>query len=250
MSYVIFRSESINTLKDLGEIGAHNKRDKKSYKSNPDIDMSRSKNNIEIVPLNERYSKGYYELVKDYKKEYEEKQKTTREDRRKSFDKMLDDSNSVVADELMFTSDNDFFKGMSKKDIKDRIKYLNKTFDMESFLYQRIGTLSTGQTQRVSIARCLMHDPKYYILDEPTSGLDIISSKVILDTIKEEKDKGKCILYSTHYMEEAESICDRVVLMNNGKIITIGTPEEIKKKTNTSNLREAFFALTGGDNYE
>ena len=65
-----------------------------------------------------RYSKGYYELVKDYKKEYEEKQKTTREDRRKSFDKMLDDSNSVVADELLFTSDNEFFKGMSKKDIK------------------------------------------------------------------------------------------------------------------------------------
>ena len=118
MSYAIFRSESINTLKDLGEIGAHNKRDKKSYKSNPDIDMSRSKNNLEIVPLNERYSKGYYELVKEYKKEYEEKQKNTREDRRKPFDKMLDDSNSVVADELMFTSDNDFFKDMSKKDIK------------------------------------------------------------------------------------------------------------------------------------
>ncbi len=109
MSYAIFRCESINTLRDLGEIGAHNKRDKRAYKSNPDID---------IVPLNERYSKGYYELVKDYKKEYEEKQKTTREDRRKSFDKMLNDSNSVVADELLFTSDNDFFKGMSKKDIK------------------------------------------------------------------------------------------------------------------------------------
>ena len=77
MSYAIFRSESINTLKDLGEIGAHNKRDKKSYKSNPDIDMSKSKNNIEIVPLNERYSKGYYELVKEYRKEYEEKQKIT-----------------------------------------------------------------------------------------------------------------------------------------------------------------------------
>ena len=78
MSYAIFRSESINTLKDLGEIGAHNKRDKKSYKSNPDIDMSRSKNNIEIVPLNDRYSKGYYELVKDYKKECEEKQKNNK----------------------------------------------------------------------------------------------------------------------------------------------------------------------------
>ena len=118
MSYAIFRSESINTIKDLGQIGAHNKRDKKAYQSNPDIDISKSKNNIDIVPLSDKYTKGYYELVKDYKKEYEEKQLTTREDRRKSFDKMLDDSNSVVADELLFTSDNDFFKGMSKKEIK------------------------------------------------------------------------------------------------------------------------------------
>ena len=118
MSYAIFRVEPINTLKDLGQIGAHNKRDKKAYLSNPDIDMSKTKNNIDIVPLSEKYTKGYYELVKEYKQEYEEKQKTTREDRRKPFNKMLDDSNSVVADELLFTSDNDFFKNMSKKDIK------------------------------------------------------------------------------------------------------------------------------------
>ena len=118
MSYAIFRVEPINTLKDLGQIGAHNKRDKKAYKSNPDINISRTKNNIDIVPLSEKYTKGYYELVKEYKKEYEEKQKTTREDRRKPFNKMLDDSNSVVADELLFTSDNDFFKNMSKRDIK------------------------------------------------------------------------------------------------------------------------------------
>ena len=118
MSYAIFRVEPINTLKDLGQIGAHNKRDKKVYLSNPDIDMSKTKNNIDIVPLSEKYTKGYYELVKEYKKEYEEKQKTTREDRRKPFNKMLDDSNSVVADELLFTSDNDFFKNMSKRDIK------------------------------------------------------------------------------------------------------------------------------------
>ena len=135
---------------------------------------------------------------------------------------------------------------MNKSDIKNRIEYLTKTFDMSSFLYQRIGSLSTGQTQRVGIARCLIHSPKYYILDEPTSGLDIISSKVILDTIKKEKENNKCILYSTHYMEEAESICDRVVLMNNGKIIIIDTPNNIKKKTNTNNLRDAFFVLTGG----
>lgn len=139
---------------------------------------------------------------------------------------------------------------MSKQDIINRIKELSKTFSMETFLHQKIGTLSTGQTQRVGIARCLMHNPKYYILDEPTSGLDIISSKVILDTIKKEKEVGKCILYSTHYMEEADNICDRVVLMNHGKIIIIDTPEEIKKKTNTTNLRDAFFTLTRGDNNE
>ena len=133
MSYAIFRSESINTIKDLGQIGAHNKRDKKAYKSNPDIDISRTKNNMDIVPLSEKYSQGFYNLVKDYKKEYEEKQLTTREDRRKPFDKMLDDSNSVVADELLFTSDNDFFKGMSKKEIK---KWADTCME---FVYEDLG---------------------------------------------------------------------------------------------------------------
>ena len=84
-------------------------------------------------------------------------------------------------------------------------------------------------------------------MDEPTSGLDIISSKVILDMIKEEKKNNKCILYSTHYMEEAENICDRVILINKGEIIIEGTPSDIKKKTNTDNLRDAFFALTEGN---
>lgn len=140
------------------------------------------------------------------------------------------------------------YYGMNKKDITSKIKELNKKFNMEEFLYQNIGSLSTGQTQRVSIARCLVHNPKYYILDEPTSGLDIISSKVILDTIKEEKQNNKSILYSTHYMEEADTICDRVLLINKGQIITIGTPKEIKEKTNTNNLRDAFFVLVGDNN--
>ena len=74
------------------------------------------------------------------------------------------------------------------------------------------------------------------------------SSKVILDTIKEEKEKNKCILYSTHYMEEADTICDKVILINKGQIITSGTPEEIKEKTHTNNLRDAFFVLVGDEN--
>ncbi len=133
-----------------------------------------------------------------------------------------------------------------KNKLDDRINAIIKRFGMESFKHQRIETLSTGQYQRTGISRCLVHNPKYYILDEPTSGLDVISSKVILDFVKEEKKNNKCILYSTHYMEEAENICDKIVMINKGSVIAIGTPEEIRKQTNTTNLRDGFFALIGG----
>ncbi len=135
---------------------------------------------------------------------------------------------------------------MDESKIDERIEKVVKQFNMESFKNQRIGSLSTGQGQRVGVSRCVLHDPHYYIFDEATSGLDIISSQVILDFIKDEKKRGKCIIYSTHYMEEAENICDRVVLINKGKVIAIGTPEEILKKTNTSNIRDAFLNMIGG----
>lgn len=141
------------------------------------------------------------------------------------------------------------FYNMEESQIDKRIKEISKRLKMDKFLYNRIDRLSTGQTQKVNIARSFIHDPKYYILDEVTSGLDIISSQIILDFIKEEKKNKKCVLYSTHYMEEAENICDECIMINHGKIIATGTPEEIKKHTKTSNLREAFFALIGG-NYE
>ena len=136
--------------------------------------------------------------------------------------------------------------GVSKENAEKRIKELSKVLNMDSFLYNKIANLSTGQTQRVNIARCLVHDPKYYILDEATTGLDIISSQIILDFIKQEKQKGKTILYSTHYMEEAENICDRVIMINKGVVINSGTPEKIKADTNTTNLRDSFFAMIGG----
>lgn len=154
--------------------------------------------------------------------------------------------NSISAYELLKMCC-DFYKVEKDKQDK-RIKEISKILDMDKFLHNRISNLSTGQTQRVNIARCLVHDPKYYILDEATSGLDIISSQIILDFIKEEKKRGKTILYSTHYMEEAENICDKVIMLNNGKILKEGTPLEIKKFTNTSNLRDSFFKLLGGEN--
>ncbi len=135
------------------------------------------------------------------------------------------------------------FYGVDSSIIKEKIKKISTYLNMDSFLHQKIGNLSTGQTQRVNIARCLIHDPKYYILDEATSGLDIISSQIILDFIKKEKENGKTILYSTHYMEEAENICDKVLLIHHGEVIKRGTPHDILESTNTSNLRDAFFKL-------
>lgn len=136
---------------------------------------------------------------------------------------------------------------LKEEEIPKKIAEIANRFRLQDFLHQKIENLSTGQIQRVNIARCTIHNPKYYILDEATSGLDIISSKTILDFIKEEKKNNKGIIYSTHYMEEAENICDRVILIHHGKVIKEGTPKNIIKETKTTNLRDAFFALIGGD---
>ena len=134
MSYAIFRVEPINKLKDLGQIGAHNTRTKEAYKSNPDIDKSKSINNINLVPITHKdYYTSYMNLVKDYKKQHDEKQKIERENRKKTFSQMLDDSNSVVADELLFTSDKEFFKDMTRNEI---IKWAECCMD---FVYEDIG---------------------------------------------------------------------------------------------------------------
>ncbi|GAA0864683.1 ABC transporter ATP-binding protein [Paraclostridium tenue] len=141
---------------------------------------------------------------------------------------------------------------MPKEEIEKSIKQVIDIMDMESFIDNRIENLSTGQTQRTSIARCLIHSPKVYIFDEPTLGLDVISSKSIIDFMKNEKEKGKTVLYSTHYMEEAETLCDRIMMIHKGEVIAMGTPKELKEKTNTNNLRDVFITLASerGDLFE
>ena len=157
---------------------------------------------------------------------------------------------TAIAPNLSVKENLEFMAGVYKiKDKDTKINELIKMFKLEEVLKQKAKTLSGGWQRKVSIAIALINNPQILFLDEPTLGLDVIARKELWKVIESLKGKVTIIL-TTHYMEEAESICDRVVLMNNGKIITIGTPEEIKKKTNTSNLREAFFALTGGDNYE
>lgn len=136
--------------------------------------------------------------------------------------------------------------GFSKEDIGKQVERICGLLQMESFIDNRIEKLSTGQKQRTSIARCLIHNPDIYIFDEPTLGLDIISSKAIIDFMKQEKADGKSVLYSTHYMEEAEFLCDRIIMIDKGKIIASGTPHELKETTGTDNLRDTFFAYMEG----
>lgn len=133
--------------------------------------------------------------------------------------------------------------GIPEKTAKERIARISRILSMEEFMDNRIEKLSTGQMQRASIARCLVHDPQVYIFDEPTLGLDIISSAAIIDFMKRERDRGKTVLYSTHYMEEAEYLCDRIVMIHQGKIISEGTPAQLKEKTAQGSLRDVFAGL-------
>ncbi len=133
MNYGIFRSEPIMTLNDLAQIGSHNKREKKAYNSNPNIKLELTKNNIELVPLKEKYVKGFHNLTKEYRKQHEEKQKTERDDRKRSYSEMLNKSKSVVADELLFTATNKFFKDKDKDFI---LEWANTCMD---FVYNDLG---------------------------------------------------------------------------------------------------------------
>jgi len=132
---------------------------------------------------------------------------------------------------------------MPDEAIRSRTEKLIEIFDMKSFQNSHCDRLSTGQKQRVNLARVLLHDPPVIILDEPTAGLDIISSRTILDFIRTAKHDGKCILFSTHYMTEAEILCDRLAVIHNGKILECDTLEGLKTKTEKHSLVDVFFHL-------
>ncbi len=133
--------------------------------------------------------------------------------------------------------------GLTKEEIDSRIDKISEVLKLGAFIDNRIEKLSTGQTQRASISRCLIHNPMLYIFDEPTLGLDIISSNSIIEFMKQEREQGKTVLYSTHYMEEAEYLCDRIILLDKGKIIAQGTLDELRALTGKDKLRDIFNSL-------
>ena len=137
--------------------------------------------------------------------------------------------------------------GLDGPALRDRVTRLVSLLDMQSFADTKVDQLSTGMRQKVAIARTLVHDPPILILDEPAAGLDVPTARVIEEFILEARHSGKCILLSTHVMEEAEYLCDRIAVIHQGKLRITGTMEELRAATGKRRLREIFLALLGLD---
>lgn len=126
---------------------------------------------------------------------------------------------------------------------KERIAKLSKMLAVESILDQRCITLSTGQRQRIILARGLMHDPPVMLLDEPTRGLDIVGSRTIFEFISSLKAMGKAVLISTHRLDEAERLCDRFGLLHRGRLLHEGTLQQLRQATGQAHLTDMFLQL-------
>ena len=133
--------------------------------------------------------------------------------------------------------------GLSEKLISTRMGDIFKILDMGSFKDVRVDKLSTGMKQKLSIARAIIHDPSVLIFDEPTVGLDVITARVVVNYIKEFRKQGKCIIFSTHQMQEAEKLCDEIAIIHKGKILSEGTLADLQAKFQEVDLEDIFFKL-------
>ena len=139
-----------------------------------------------------------------------------------------------------------FFADLNRlPDARQRVEETIQRFGIEAFADSKIDKFSTGMKQKVAIARAMLCDPPILILDEPTSGLDVPAARAIENAILEARKRGKCIVFSTHVMEEAEYLCDRIAVINDGKIRIIGTMDHLREKTGKHRLREIFVDLLG-----
>ncbi|SUY47976.1 ABC transporter [Clostridium putrefaciens] len=137
--------------------------------------------------------------------------------------------------------------GVSNQKAEEQINKLVKAFNMEEYIDRRVGKFSRGMKQKVAIARSIVHDPKIMLFDEPTAGLDISASKIIHDFILHCKEENKAIVFSSHMMNEVEKLCDRVVIINKGKIVEDGKIDTLKEKYNNQDMESIFIKLIGGD---
>ena len=130
--------------------------------------------------------------------------------------------------------------GMDPGILKQRVEELLNLMDITSYANRKCDKLSTGQKQRVSICRSIIHDPPVMIFDEPAEGLDIIAAEIIVEFIRDCRNKGKCVIFSTHIMKEAETLCDRIGIINQGRIVSEGTLQELKQQYSADSLEDIF----------
>jgi sodium transport system ATP-binding protein len=135
------------------------------------------------------------------------------------------------------------FHDIPEEVIEERRNRLFQRFGIDKFAETKIGDLSTGMKQKISIVISLVHDPDIIIFDEPTNGLDVLTARVVTDFLQEMKEKGKTIVISTHIMSLVEKICDRVGIIINGKVKVCDTIENVKKISPTNSLEDVFFQL-------
>ncbi|HVT07094.1 MAG TPA: ATP-binding cassette domain-containing protein [Polyangia bacterium] len=138
--------------------------------------------------------------------------------------------------------------GMPDETARARIAALTEVLKLAPFIQRRCEALSTGERQRLSIARAMLHDPAVLIFDEPTAGLDVLASRFLRAFVAAERDRGKAVIFSTHYLAEAELLCDRIGLLHEGRLLAEGTPAALRAAAGEApSLEEAFLRLVAGE---
>ena len=135
--------------------------------------------------------------------------------------------------------------GFDGSRLEQAIERLIALLGMEDIADRRAHGFSTGQRVKVAIARALIHDPPNVLLDEPTSGLDIMATRAMREAIRRLRDDGKCVLLSTHIMQEVSALCDRVVVIAGGRVVADGAPEQLRERTGRDHLEDVFVELIG-----
>ena len=137
------------------------------------------------------------------------------------------------------------FYGLKGKELENRIDAIIAELNMEEIADRRAEGFSRGQRQKIVLGRALVHNPPNIIMDEPTNGLDVMAVRETRNSIRAMRDQGRCVLFSTHYMDEAERLCDNIAIIVGGKIVAFGTPAELMARTGKDNLEDAFVTLAG-----
>ena len=136
-------------------------------------------------------------------------------------------------------------QGMDEATIARRIDGLVKALDMGEIIERRTDGFSQGQRVKTAIARALIHDPKNCILDEPTNGLDVMATRAMRDFLRHLKAEGRCVLFSSHIMQEVAALCDRIVVIAHGHVVADASPDALREQAGTTNLEDAFVKVIG-----